>query len=119
MSLISLSEVATMLGLSIPDTEVLARRSDFPSPTLVLPKYIYWQTAHITDWLARLHIDLDDLRHLIAMTQPDPCGPSQSNTFYRHFDDFDPDDVADGFSIESDLPPDNDDAEKWLQQFGE
>ena len=123
--MIPLSGVAGLLQLSQPDTEVITRRADFPSPVLVLPEYVYWDQTEIENWFRYLHISLDELRALIGLTRPDLDNESEREHFYLEQQRLEDTDDADylrkgGFSIDGPLPPEpEDDADRWLEEFGD
>lgn len=69
--MIPLWQLAMFFGLSEADTQVLTFREDFPEPTLMLPKYTYWNREEIIAWITRLKLKPADLPALLHRIGPE------------------------------------------------
>lgn len=119
MGMIPLSEVSTLLGLSLSDTKILTRRSDFPSTELVLTEtYTYWDKAAVEQWLLHLHCTHSELQRIAELTRT--VDAERREHCYVTPSEFESeDDFWDSFTIEHPLDNlDNDLASEWLALNG-
>jgi hypothetical protein len=69
--MIPLWQLAQFFGLTEAEAAIITYRGDFPEPTLMLPKYTYWNRDEVIAWVTRLRLNPANIRGLIQCNGPE------------------------------------------------